>query len=93
MALLSSPPSDRQTANHRSLCTPHSLNAHSLDRGGSASTLPANIEFAALVDVAKLRWRVERDYQEHKQEVGLGHFERRGWCGFQHKATMCVAIY
>src|SRR6516162_6903357 len=34
------------------------------------STLPENIEFAALVDFAKLRWRIERDYQELKQEVG-----------------------
>jgi hypothetical protein len=32
--------------------------------------LPESIEFAALVDVAKLRWRIERDYQELKQEVG-----------------------
>ena len=42
------------------------------------STLPEDIEFAALVDIAKLRWRIERDYQELKQEVGLGHFEGRG---------------
>ena len=55
------------------------------------STLPENIEFAALVDVAKLRWRIERDYQELKQEVGLGHFEGRGWRGFHHHATMCIA--
>jgi SRSO17 transposase len=34
------------------------------------------------VDIAKLRWRIERDYQELKQEVGLGHFEGRGWRGF-----------
>ena len=57
------------------------------------STLPENIEFAALVDVAKLRWRIERDYQELKQEVGLGHFEGRGWRGFHHHATMCIATY
>ena len=42
------------------------------------STLPENIGFARLVDLAKLRWRIERDYQELKQEVGLGHFEGRG---------------
>jgi SRSO17 transposase len=34
-------------------------------------------------DIAKLRWRIERDYQELKQEVGLGHFEGRGWRGFR----------
>src|SRR4249920_1152120 len=57
------------------------------------STLPENIEFAALVDVAKLRWRIERDYQELKQEVGLGHFEGRGWRGFHNHATLRVAAH
>jgi SRSO17 transposase len=57
------------------------------------STLPKNIPFRSLVDTAKLRWRVERDYQELKQEVGLGHFEGRGWRGFHHHATLCIAAY
>jgi len=57
------------------------------------STLPKNITFAALVDAAKLRWRIERDYQELKKEVGLGHFEGRGWRGFHHHATLCIAAY
>jgi SRSO17 transposase len=57
------------------------------------STLPVDIGFRELVDLAKLRWRVERDYQELKQEVGLGHFEGRGWRGFHHHATLCIAAY
>jgi len=57
------------------------------------STLPADIGFRELVDFAKLRWRIERDYLELKQEVGLGHFEGRGWRGFHHHATMCIAAY
>jgi SRSO17 transposase len=57
------------------------------------ATLPENIGFARLVDLAKLRWRIERDYQELKQEVGLGHFEGRGWRGFHHHATLCIAAY
>src|SRR5262252_4560483 len=57
------------------------------------STLPASISFRRLVDFAKLRWRIERDYQELKQEVGLGHFEGRGWRGFHHHATLCIAAY
>jgi SRSO17 transposase len=57
------------------------------------STLPRSISFRGLVDAAKLRWRVERDYQELKQEVGLGDFEGRGWLGFHHHATMCIAAY
>jgi len=55
--------------------------------------LPSNIAFRDLVDAAKLRWRIERDYQELKQEVGLGHYEGRGWRGFHHHATMCIAAY
>ncbi len=57
------------------------------------STLPEDIAFQHLVDLAKLRWRIERDYQELKQEVGLGHFEGRGWRGFHHHATLCIAAY
>jgi SRSO17 transposase len=57
------------------------------------ATLPKNIPFGDLVDAAKLRWRIERDYQELKQEVGLGHFEGRGWRGFHHHATICIAVY
>jgi hypothetical protein len=43
--------------------------------------------------VAKLRWRIERDYQELKQELGLGHYEGRGWRGFHHHATLAIAAY
>jgi SRSO17 transposase len=57
------------------------------------STLAEKIAFNRLVDVTKLRWRIERDYQELKQEVGLGHFEGRGWRGFHHHATLCIAAY
>ena len=57
------------------------------------STLPEDIPFASLVDQAKLRWRIERDYQELKQELGLGHYEGRGWRGFHHHATLCIAAY
>ncbi len=57
------------------------------------STLPADISFHRLVDIAKLRWRIERDYQELKQEIGLGHYEGRGWRGFHHHATLCIAAY
>ena len=57
------------------------------------STLPENITFERLVDLAKLRWRIERDYQELKQELGLGHFEGRSWRGFHHHATLCIAAY
>jgi SRSO17 transposase len=57
------------------------------------STLPPDIAFAPMVDIAKLRWRIERDYQDLKQEIGLGHYEGRGWRGFHHHATLCIAAY
>jgi SRSO17 transposase len=56
-------------------------------------TLPANISLERMVDQAKMRWRIERDYLELKQEVGLGHYEGRGWRGFHHHATLCIAAY
>ena len=57
------------------------------------STLPRDTTLADLVDQAKLRWRIERDYQELKQEIGLGHYEGRGWRGFHHHATLAIAAY
>ncbi len=57
------------------------------------STLPENASPAVLVDAAKLRWRIERDYEDLKSELGLGHYEGRGWRGFHHHATLCIAAY
>jgi SRSO17 transposase len=57
------------------------------------STLPADTPLVELVHMAKHRWIIERDYQELKQELGLGHYEGRGWRGFHHHATLCIAAY
>jgi SRSO17 transposase len=57
------------------------------------STLPEDIDFTALVNMTKLRWRIERDYLDLKQEIGIGHYEGRGWRGFHHHATLCIAAY
>ena len=57
------------------------------------STLPADMSFKALVATVKMRWRIERDYRELKQEVGLGHYEGRNWRGFHHHASLCIAAY
>jgi SRSO17 transposase len=57
------------------------------------SNLDNKISFRDLVDLAKMRWRIERDYQDLKQEIGLGHYEGRGWRGFHHHATLCIAAY
>ena len=57
------------------------------------STLPEDTSLQVLVDMAKLRWRIERDYEDLKGEVGLAHYEGRGWRGFHHHATLCIAAY
>jgi len=56
-------------------------------------TLPPDIAFARMVEQTKLRWRIERDYLDLKQEVGLGHYEGRGWRGFHHHGSLCIAAY
>lgn len=57
------------------------------------ANLSALTPLKELVRVAKLRWRIERDFRELKQELGLGHFEGRSWRGFHHHATLCIAAY
>jgi SRSO17 transposase len=57
------------------------------------STFESDITLRELVKIAKHRWIIERDYQELKQELGLGHYEGRGWRGFHHHATLCIAAY
>lgn len=57
------------------------------------STLSEDIAFKDLVDAIKGRWRIERDYLELKQELGLGHYEGRNWRGFHHHASLCIAAY
>ena len=57
------------------------------------SNLPPRSALRDLVHIAKARWVIERDYQDLKQEIGLGHYEGRGWRGFHHHASLCIAAY
>ena len=57
------------------------------------SNLPPRTALRDLVYIAKARWVIERDYQDLKQEIGLGHYEGRGWRGFHHHASLCIAAY
>jgi SRSO17 transposase len=59
----------------------------------SLSTLPERAPPRRLAYLAKLRWRIERGFEDLKQEVGLGHHEGRGWRGFHHHATLAIAAY
>ena len=57
------------------------------------STLPDDTPLGELVSAAYQRWRIERDYQDLKQDFGLGHYEGRGWRGFHHHASLSIAAY
>jgi len=57
------------------------------------STLEEDTPLSELVRIAHLRWRIERDYQDLKQDLGLGHYEGRGWRGFHHHASLSIAAY
>jgi SRSO17 transposase len=57
------------------------------------ANLAAATPLKELVRITKLRWRIERDFQELQQELGLNHFEGRSWRGFHHHGTLCIAAY
>ena len=57
------------------------------------STLPEEMSLQRMVLEAKMRWRIERDYQDLKQDLGLGDYEGRGWRGFHHHASLSIAAY
>jgi SRSO17 transposase len=57
------------------------------------SNLPAGTRIAKIVNLAQMRWRIERDYEELKGELGLDHYEGRGWLGFHHHGALCIAAY
>jgi SRSO17 transposase len=57
------------------------------------STIPDGVSLSELVRLAKIRWRIERDFQELKDELGLDHYEGRGWRGFHHHGALCIAAY
>lgn len=52
------------------------------------STLPADIRLRDLVKLAKIRWRIEHDYRELKDGLGLDHFEGRSWLGWHRHVTL-----
>jgi SRSO17 transposase len=57
------------------------------------SSVPEDVELSELVSLGKIRWRIERDFQELKDELGLDHYEGRGWRGFHHHGVLCIAAY
>jgi SRSO17 transposase len=57
------------------------------------ATVDPEMSLRRLVDIAHMRWRIEHDYRDLKQEIGLGHYEGRGWTGFHHHGTLSIAAY
>jgi SRSO17 transposase len=57
------------------------------------STVPPTVDPVDIVRLIKIRWRIERDFEELKDEIGLDHFEGRGWRGFHHHGALCIAAY
>jgi SRSO17 transposase len=57
------------------------------------SNLPEGISLRRLVQLAKLRWRVEQNYEQLKVELGLDHYEGRGWQGWHHHVTLVCLAY
>ncbi len=43
--------------------------------------------------LAKIRWRIERDYRELETGLGLDHFEGRSWLGWHRHATLVTAAH
>jgi len=54
---------------------------------------PQPLGLRRLVRIAKARWRVEQDYRELKEELGLDHFEGRHWLGWHHHVTLVSLAY
>jgi SRSO17 transposase len=55
--------------------------------------LPKTISLRRLVATARGRWRVEQDYQQMKEELGLDHFEGRSWTGWHHHVTLVMLAH
>ena len=52
------------------------------------SNLPADTPLRDLVRLAKIRWRIEHDYRELKDGLGLDHFEGRSYIGWHRHVTL-----
>ena len=55
--------------------------------------LPAHYTLRRLVRAAKARWKIEQDYQQLKEELGLDHYEGRSWIGWHHHMTLVMLAH
>jgi len=54
---------------------------------------PPPVGLRRLVRIAKARWRVELDYRQLKEELGLDHYEGRQWLGWHHHVCLVSIAY
>ena len=57
------------------------------------SNLPEDVPLEKLVRLAKMRWHIEQDYQQLKEELGLDHFEGRKWIGWHRHVTLTMVAF
>jgi len=57
------------------------------------SNLPETTSLRDLVRWAKMRWHIEQDYQQLKEELGLDHFEGRSWSGWNRHVTLTMIAF
>jgi SRSO17 transposase len=55
--------------------------------------LPANCSLRRIVKLVKTRWRIEQDYLQLKDELGLDHYEGRSWQGWHHHVTLVMMAH
>ena len=55
--------------------------------------LPTHYTLRRLVRIAKGRWKIEQDYQQLKEELGLDHYEGRSWTGWHHHVTLVMLAH
>jgi len=55
--------------------------------------LPERYTLRRLVRIVKSRWKIEQDYQQLKEELGLDHYEGRSWTGWHHHVTLVMLAH
>ena len=54
---------------------------------------PADYALRRIVRPVKCRWKIEQDYHQLKEELGLDHYEGRNWQGWHHHVTMVMVAH
>jgi len=57
------------------------------------SSMSARSSLRSMVRLAKMRWHIERDYQDMKQELGFDRYEGRSWGGLHHHLAMVALMH